>query len=71
MNDPKKLFRTAKNLMGTLNHNKGTYIIHNNKQIHNIKEQADIFADIWEGIMTQNTVSPYQNIQQHFTDINI
>ena len=69
--DPKKLFRTAKNLMGTPNFNKGTYLLHNNKQIHDIQEQADIFAGTWEEIMTQNKVSPDPIIQQHFTDINI
>ena len=70
-NDSKQLFRTAKNLMGTPNHNKGTFLIHNNTQVHDIKEQADIFAETWEGIMSQNTVSPDPNIQQHFTNINI
>ena len=57
-NDPKKLFKTAKNLMGTPNFNKGAYLIHNNQQIHDNKAQADIFADTWEDIMTQNIVRP-------------
>ena len=68
--DPKKLFKTAKNLMGTPNFNKGTYLIHNQQQVHDIKAQADIFADTWENIMTQNTVRPEETTQQHFQNIN-
>ena len=70
-NNLKKLFRTTKNLMGTPNYNKGTHLIHNNQQIHNPKDQADLFAETWEGIMAPNTPSPDESIQQHFRNINI
>ena len=68
INDPKKLFRATKNLMGTPNYNKGTYLIYNNQEIHDNKAQADVFANTWEKIMTQNIVRPTS--QQHFENIN-
>ena len=70
-NDAKKLFKTTKHLMGTQNFNKGTYLIHNNQQIHDTNAQADVFADTWEEIMSQNTARPDGPAQQHFEDINI
>ena len=40
-NNPRKLYKTVKNLMGTKNHNKGTYLIKNNIEIHDNQEQAE------------------------------
>ena len=70
-NNTKKLFKTAKNLMGTPNFNRGTYLIHNGQKFYDIKEQADVFAETWEEIMTPNKIRPQEQIQQHFTDINM
>ena len=57
--------------MGTPNYNKGTYLIYNNQHIYDNKSQADVFADTWADIMSQNTVRPDETIQQHFQNINI
>ena len=57
--------------MGTPNFNKGTYLIDNNQLVHDIKAQADVFADTWEEIMSPNTPTFEGPAQQHFTDINL
>ena len=52
--DPKNFFRTIQNLKGKNNYNLGTYLIHNNTQIYDHKEQADLLAQTWENIMHPN-----------------
>ena len=64
-NNPRKLFRTVKNLMGTDNYNKGTYITKNNREIHDKQEQAEIFAETWKNIMTENTPRNTQEVQEN------
>ena len=53
--DPRNFFRNIKNLMGKGNYNLGTHLKHNNTEIHDEKQQADLLAETWERIMTANT----------------
>ena len=41
-------------MKGKNNYNLGTYLIHNNTQIYDHKEQADLLAQTWENIMHPN-----------------
>ena len=68
-NDPRKLFKTVRNLMGTKNFNKGTYIIKNNREIHDEQEQADTFADTWKNIMTENTPRNTREVQENMNTV--
>ena len=64
-NNPRKLYKTVKNLMGTDNYNRGTFIIKNNREIHDAQEQADTFADTWKNIMTENTPRDTIEVQEN------
>ena len=52
--DPKNFYKIIQNLKGKKNFNMGTHLVHNNKHIHDAKEQADAFAQTWEKIMNAN-----------------
>ena len=56
--------------MGKPNYNKGTFLLHNNQEIHDQQEQANIFADTWANIMTPNTPKNTIEIQEHVQRIN-
>ena len=68
-NDPRKLYKTVKNLMGTKNFNKGTYIMKNNREIHDHQEQAETFADTWKDIMTENTPRNTREVQENMNTV--
>ena len=70
LNDTKNLFKTAKNLMGKTNYNKGTYIINNNIEIHDPQNQADTFAETWQNIMTENTPRNTIQVQNNINTVN-
>ena len=46
--DPRNFFKNVKNLMGKNNFNLGTNFKHNNIEIHDSKQQADLLAETWE-----------------------
>ena len=70
INDSRNLYKNIKNLMGKPNYNKGTFLLHNNQEIHDQQEQANIFADTWANIMTPNTPKNTIEIQEHVQRIN-
>ena len=52
------------------NYNQGTYLIHNGQEIHNEKQQANIFAQTWANIMKPNTPRDTEEVQAHTHHIN-
>ena len=69
-NDPKNLFKHAKNLMGKKNYTMGMPLKQNNIIYNGAQEQANLLADTWRSIMTPNTPKNLQEIQEHFQRIN-
>ena len=70
LNDSKNLYKNIKNLMGKTQYNMGTFLIHNQQEIHDEQEQANIFSDTWANIMTPNTPRNTIEIQEHIHTIN-
>ena len=67
INDPKNMYKNIRKLMGTENRNLGTFLIHRGMEIHNMRDQANVFAETWENIMKPNpprdTPDVHSNIQ--------
>ena len=69
-NDSRNLYKTVKNLMGKPNHNTGTHLIHQDKEIHDPTEQTELFATTWENIMKPNRPKNTEEVQQNYEMIN-
>ena len=70
INDPKNMYGNIKKLMGSENRNLGTFLIHRGREVHDHKEQADIFAETWEQIMKPNTPRDTPEVQQNIEEVN-
>ena len=64
------MYGNIKKLMGSENRNLGTYLYYRGREIHDYKEQADIFAETWEQIMKPNTPRDTQEVQQNIDEVN-
>ena len=68
--DPKNFFKNIKNMMGKQNYNLGTHLIHNNIEIHDAKQQADLLATTWENIIQPNTPKNTEEVSNNIQKIN-
>ena len=56
--------------MGKQNYNLGTHLIHNNIEIHDAKQQADLLATTWENIIQPNTPKNTEEVSNNIQKIN-
>ena len=67
----KFFFQKVKNMLGTGENNKGTYLLYNNNQITDPQTQANIFAEVWEDILKPvNVNNNNQEAVNNFNYIN-
>ena len=61
-------FQKLKNMMGTEENNKGKYLIHNNSEITDPQDQANVFSEVWENILKPTEIN--NNNQEAINNFN-